>query len=225
MSTDRRSAANRINAEKSTGPRTPTGKARVSSNALKHGLTGKDIVLPNENALEFESFRRELFASLDPQDDLQFVLAEKIAADAWRLRRVPRLEAAIYRRSYQERILEQAQHAVRQYEMTDDERTLASLSEKKVLGADQQAHEDAEKIVKDVQTKLDDASLDVARTLRVSENALSNLWRHEAALSRSMLRMLHEFQRLQAARAGEYVAPPEVVDVNIHASMDDHDRE
>jgi hypothetical protein len=97
------------NARKSTGPRTPTGKARVSSNALKHGLTGKDIVLPNENALEFESFRKDLLASLVPQGDLEFMLAEKFVADAWRLRRVPKLEAAIYRRSYEERTLAKAQ--------------------------------------------------------------------------------------------------------------------
>jgi hypothetical protein len=225
MSTDRQISANQINAQKSTGPRTPTGKARVSSNALTHGLTGKDVVLPNENALEFESFRVDLLTSLAPQGDLESMLAEKIVADAWRLRRVPKLEAAIYRRSYEERILEKAQDAVRQYEMTEDERTLASLREKKVQAVDRQAHEEAAKMVKDSQTKLDDASLDVARALRVSESVLSNLWRHEVALSRSMLRTLHEFQRLQAAWAGEYVAPPEVVDVNIHASMDDHDRE
>jgi hypothetical protein len=40
-----------------------------------------------------------------------------------------------------------------------------------------------------------------------------------------MLRMLHELQRLRAAGAGEYVAPPEVVDVNIHGSLDDRDHE
>ncbi len=225
MSTDRQIAANKKNARKSTGPRTPTGKARVSSNALKHGLTGKDVVLPNENAHEFESFRKDLLASLAPKGGLESILAKKIVADAWRLWRVPKLEAAIYKRSYEERKLAKAQDVVRQYEMTEPQRIGASLSEKTVLAADRQAHEEAAKMVKDSQTKLDDASLDVARVLRVSEHALSNLWRHEVALSRSTMRTLHEFQRLQAARAGAYVAPPEVFDVNIHGPLVDRDHE
>lgn len=149
------------------------------------------------------------------------MLVEEVVADAWRLRRVPKLEAAIYRRTCEARILEEAQHTVRRYKKTDCERALVLLGEEKVLASDRQAYEDAEKRVKDAQTNLDDASLVVVEALLVSANGLSNLWRHEVALSRSMLRMLHEFQRLQAARAGEYVAAPEVVDID--GSLDDRE--
>jgi hypothetical protein len=45
MPSDRQLEANRLNARMSTGPRTIIGKARVSANALKHGLTGHDIVV------------------------------------------------------------------------------------------------------------------------------------------------------------------------------------
>ena len=38
MATDKQIIANRLNAEKSTGPRTAAGKGRVSKNAIKHGL-------------------------------------------------------------------------------------------------------------------------------------------------------------------------------------------
>ena len=43
-------AANRRNAQKSTGPRTAEGKKRASLNALKHGMTAKTVVLPHESA-------------------------------------------------------------------------------------------------------------------------------------------------------------------------------
>jgi len=44
-------------------------------------------------------------------------------------------------------------------------------------------------------------------------HAFTQLARHETAIERSMLRALHELQRLQAARAGEDVPMPVVVDV------------
>src|SRR5262245_39873357 len=38
MSSERKIAANRLNAQKSKGPRTKAGKARASRNAVRHGL-------------------------------------------------------------------------------------------------------------------------------------------------------------------------------------------
>ena len=41
-----RLAANQANAQLSTGPRTPEGKAKVSLNAVKTALTGQTVLLP-----------------------------------------------------------------------------------------------------------------------------------------------------------------------------------
>jgi hypothetical protein len=49
MSSARKAAANRQNALKSTGPKTPDGKAAVRLNALRHGLLSQEILLPGED--------------------------------------------------------------------------------------------------------------------------------------------------------------------------------
>ncbi|MGC2331003.1 MAG: hypothetical protein WA581_06100 [Candidatus Acidiferrales bacterium] len=46
-------------------------------------------------------------------------------------------------------------------------------------------------------------------------NVLDKVARYESNLAREFLRSLHELQRLQAARAGAVVPPPEAVDVDV----------
>src|SRR5215471_13112905 len=54
MTTERQKAANRANARRSTGPKTPKGKAAVRLNAIRHGLLARDAVLPGEDSDAFE---------------------------------------------------------------------------------------------------------------------------------------------------------------------------
>ncbi len=51
MATPSQAYANARNAKRSTGPKTPEGKAKSSKNALKHGLRSEEIVL---RSLEFD---------------------------------------------------------------------------------------------------------------------------------------------------------------------------
>ena len=60
MATEKMLAANRANALKSTGPRSLAGKMRSSRNALSHGLTAKQPVLPGECSAEREGVRKVL---------------------------------------------------------------------------------------------------------------------------------------------------------------------
>ncbi|NLZ06798.1 MAG: hypothetical protein GXY19_16655 [Phycisphaerae bacterium] len=90
--TDKQTAANRRNAEESTGPITPAGKAKASRNSIKHGLLASDIVLGGESREEFESFRDTMIERLDPDGELENMLAHRIVAGAWRLRRAGRIE-------------------------------------------------------------------------------------------------------------------------------------
>ena len=84
---EKKLAANRANARKSTGPRTARGKARVSLNALTHAVTARGAVLPFENEDHFFKFADLLRAALEPRGFLQTLMAERLVELAWKLRR------------------------------------------------------------------------------------------------------------------------------------------
>jgi hypothetical protein len=67
----------------------------VSQNALSHGLTAEQIVLFDERPEDLARFRQELRQALDPADEMEEQLAERITLCAWRLRRAARLEAGL----------------------------------------------------------------------------------------------------------------------------------
>jgi len=92
MSSEARIVANRLNAQKSTGPRTAEGKAAVSQNAVKHGLSAQCDVIRGEDQEEFAVYREEMFWELNSMGVLQSRLAERIVSLAWRLRRAERLQ-------------------------------------------------------------------------------------------------------------------------------------
>ena len=89
---DRKRAANRANAAKSTGPRTIEGKKRSAANAIKHGLRAEIVVLPTEDVAAFEASRDAWIADWQPASEAAATLVERAVAGAWRLRRCVRLE-------------------------------------------------------------------------------------------------------------------------------------
>jgi hypothetical protein len=95
MASRKQIEANRRNARKSTGPRTAAGRATSSRNALRHGLTAKQIVVSDESAKEFMAYYRECHEALAPADSVEEFHAERIIACQWRLRRAYRAEAGL----------------------------------------------------------------------------------------------------------------------------------
>ncbi len=88
-----RAVVARENALKSTGPRTPAGKAKASRNAVKHGLTARAVVLPHlEDAADWGAHRDGIVAALAPIGALEAELADRVAVLTWRLRRAVRAE-------------------------------------------------------------------------------------------------------------------------------------
>jgi hypothetical protein len=95
-SSDARIAANRANAQKSTGPKTPEGKARSSINAFRHGLTGRVIILPEEDLEEYKVFSKELLASFAPETPLERQYAQTFVDTQWRLNRIRGIEDGMF---------------------------------------------------------------------------------------------------------------------------------
>src|ERR1700677_2739037 len=91
--------ANRANALLSTGPRTPAGKQRSSLNALRHGLTAASAVLPSEDQAAYDAHRRGFFGEYQPATPTETQLVQEIADTAWRINRIPALEAALLDRA------------------------------------------------------------------------------------------------------------------------------
>ena len=96
MTSDKQAQANRRNALKSTGPRTPEGKAAVRYNAMKHGLLSEDVVLPGEDEAALRELGELLRDELQPVGELESLLVDRIAAAHWRLRRLGLVEAGLF---------------------------------------------------------------------------------------------------------------------------------
>jgi hypothetical protein len=84
--------ANRMNALKSTGPKTQDGKAIVALNPIKHGLLSKEILLQDEDETSLVDLGKKLRYDLAPAGEMEILLVDRIISAAWRLRRILKIE-------------------------------------------------------------------------------------------------------------------------------------
>jgi hypothetical protein len=101
---EKKLAANRLNAKLSTGPKTEVGKKHSRRNALKHGILISVLPIWNglgaEDTSALEKLLHALRLNLDPVGELEELLIEQIATCFWKLRRSLATEAAVIRRSH-----------------------------------------------------------------------------------------------------------------------------
>ncbi len=93
---DARLAANLANAQLSTGPRSSAGKAAVSLNALKSGLTGITVLLCGEERPAYERHLTGYRDEFQPQTARERALVQSIADSAWRILRIAHLEMSYH---------------------------------------------------------------------------------------------------------------------------------
>jgi hypothetical protein len=87
-SSPERMAANRANAQKSTGPRTNEGKAASKFNAVKHGILSREVLVAGENTEELTALHEWFQDDLKPVGPMEVMLVNQIVTNHWRLRRV-----------------------------------------------------------------------------------------------------------------------------------------
>ena len=91
-----KAAANAANAQLSTGPVTAEGKARSSRNALKHGLTSKDLIVREDEKEAFEQLQADLRAQLTPEGALELFTFNHLIHAAWNMQRAQQLETDLH---------------------------------------------------------------------------------------------------------------------------------
>ena len=80
MTSEAQTTANRLNALRSTGPRTPAGKAVVALNAQQHGLLSRQSLVHGERRADLLDFERRLHAQLAPVGELELLPADRIVS-------------------------------------------------------------------------------------------------------------------------------------------------
>ena len=87
MATAAQIEANRLNSQKSTGPRSDEGKAASRFNALKHGIDAASAVIPGEDPAARQALARDYYEKFRPAGPHEiFLLDAAIDAD-WNRRR------------------------------------------------------------------------------------------------------------------------------------------
>ena len=189
MSSDKQISANRRNAQMSTGPTTPEGKARVGQNATKFGIYANSQILPGESEVDYQEVVHELEEELHPHGIIQRTLFIEIVADIWVLLRLNRAQRAY--------LLHKAKLAAMREGVTS-----ITLFEGKPLTLNEEIEEVLVARAGDV--ALTDEHLDGALRLTANEwgrdRPLGEIQRQRERTTRSMLTKHEAFRAMQEER-------------------------
>jgi hypothetical protein len=101
MTTLRQIESNRRNAQRSSGPKTPDGKARSSQNAVRHGLTAETVIGPLEDPADYRAFEQAVTSAYDAETAVERELVLRLASLLWRLRRATSVETSLLQIQYE----------------------------------------------------------------------------------------------------------------------------
>jgi hypothetical protein len=97
MATDKHTEANRLGKQKNTDPKSAEGRGIVRPIGLRHGLGASRFMLPGESEADFQSLLDSYEAEHKPTTATEKALVSELATATWRLRRLYRIEAGLYK--------------------------------------------------------------------------------------------------------------------------------
>lgn len=206
--TELQKRANRANALKSTGARTPAGKAAVRLNAVRHGLLSRAPVMAGEDEAEYDALRAQLESELAPVGLIESQLVERMAGALWRLRRLAHIEAGLLTYHAAGAYADAADTVAASHTVTEggaDEllEMIRRDQEGKVTVLDEEAHAQAKAAAAEAWAArlCEGALLGAAyRSDAAGADALTKLSRYETTLERSLYRAGDELRRRQETR-------------------------
>ena len=98
MATPAQLAANRANAQRSTGPRSVEGKSVSRFNALKHGVDSASIALPGEDPDAYQALADNYDETYRPETAMHRFLVDSMIRADWHKQRLQRLESDLVRK-------------------------------------------------------------------------------------------------------------------------------
>ena len=193
VTSDKQLRANRLNSGKSTGPKSLEGKTISSKNSTTHGLLSKEVLLPWESDTDFESIFDRYFENLQPEGEIENLLVDRIVSTVWKLKRAGRTETGLIAG---ERFNLNAEiERSRLKRLGNFEPTILEMN-----------------ILEIINRTPDLIELSLIFTKNME--ALACIQRYESNLEKSLLKALHELQRIQAVRNGRDVPLPIVIDLD-----------
>ena len=241
ISPTKKLAANRRNAQLSTGPKTEAGKNHSRLNALKHGVLASALLVTKgggaEDAAEFEELLHALNRDLAPVGRLEEMMVEKIAVCSWRQKRALRYEALMIRRASGEdspELYEGIEYALsiirNHFRLENSMREANKIFERHGISKPRREPDTAstreEAIAGDpkdwlLQHLLADESRSDSELNKaiyhfgLPEDAeMNRILRYETVVQRQLVYAINQLERLQRARRGEHVPAPVSVQVS-----------
>jgi hypothetical protein len=199
MTISNRTRANRLNAKKSTGPRTGHGRTRASLNRLLHGLRASTPVLPGENPSDLMELTERVAVDVQPQGVVEEFMAERVALGIWRLRRAERAEFGVLAG----RLLEvEKERALRLQERCEID-AFEQLMVREASITDEVGHREATAQLAEIESTAEDDLPTLGQALKrdaTGPGTIELALRYRTATERSLFRVLRELRDLQAAR-------------------------